>query len=214
VTGLSLQTEELIGIWFELLKEALSSMTRVAILYHTRPGTSPKKDFEAAARSLGLEPLLLSVQTAADFQAAFQVASQRRAQALVLGASPLFGEHVGELAALALAHRLPTIAFESCFAAAGGLMNYGPRITDNYYRAATYIDRILNGTRPEELPIERPLRFYLAINLKTARALGLTIPSSLLLRADQVLQGTLEALPSPILRCMSGPRWVEGKSSE
>jgi putative ABC transport system substrate-binding protein len=102
VTGLSLQTEELTGKWFELLKEALPSMTRVAILHHSRTGTTPMKDFEAAARSLGLAPLPLSVQAAPDFKAAFQAANRGRAQGLVLGSSPLFGEHVGELAALAL----------------------------------------------------------------------------------------------------------------
>ena len=93
-----------------------------------------------------------------------------------------------ELAALALAIRLPTIVFENDFAGARGLMNYGPRIADNYHRAATYVHRILNGAHPGELPIERPLRFYLIINLKTAKALGLTIPQSLLIRADQVIR--------------------------
>jgi len=188
VTGLSLQTEGLPGIWFEVLKEVLPSVRRVALLHHTRPGTTPLEDFEATARSLGIELLPFSVQTAVDFQAAFQVASQRQVHALVLGGSPLFSEHVSELAALALAHRLPTISYESTFAAAGGLMNYGPRRTDNFHRAATFIDRILKGTRPDELPIERPMRFFLAINLKTAQALGLTIPQTLLSRADEVIQ--------------------------
>jgi putative ABC transport system substrate-binding protein len=188
VTGLSLQGEELTGKWFQLLKEALPALSRVAIFHHARPAGIPAEKYEATARALGLEPRALTIHGASDLKQAFDAARRWRAQALVISTSPLFGQHAHELAALALKNRLPTMAFGTEFPEAGGLMSYGPRITDNFHRAATYIDRILKGGRAGEMPIERPTRFYLGINLKTAKALGLTIPQSLLLRADQVIE--------------------------
>ena len=111
-----------------------------------------------------------------------------RARALILAQDPLFNIERHRLAALALKSRIPTMAGETLFAEAGGLMNYGASIPDNFRRAAAYVDKILKGAKPGDLPIEQPMRVELVVNVKTAKALGLTIPPSLLLRADRVIQ--------------------------
>jgi putative tryptophan/tyrosine transport system substrate-binding protein len=118
----------------------------------------------------------------------FQAMTQEHAQALIMVQSPLVATPRARLAALALVHHLPTMAGETGYAGAGGLMNYGPSIPESWRRAAYYVDRLLKGTTPATLPVEQPTRFELAINLQTAKALGLTIPPHLLVLADQVIQ--------------------------
>ena len=145
-------------------------------------------DHEAAARGLGVQLLPLEVRGPAEFAGAFQAATQGHAQALIMVQSPLFSTYRARLAELALASRLPTMAGEVGYAKAGGLMNYGPHLPESWHRAATYVHKILKGAKPADLPVEQPTKFELILNLKTAQALGMTMPPSLLLLADEVIQ--------------------------
>jgi len=190
LTGLTLMTPELTGKRLELLKEAVPGLSRVALLLdsgHVSRNTH-RDDHETAARLLGLQLQPLEVRGPADFAGAFQAATQGRVQALIMVQSPLVAVHRARLAALALAHRLPTMVGETGYAEAGGLMDYGPNIPASWRRAAIYVDKILKGAHPADLPVEQPTTFELVINLKTAKALGLAIPSSLLFQADKVIQ--------------------------
>ena len=179
---------EITGKRLELLKEAVPGLSRVALLLDTG---NPRRhvqlhDHEIATRELGVQLLPLEVHGPDEFAGAFQAAIQGDAQALIIQAGTLFGTHRARLAALA--SRLPTMAQGSRYAKAGGLMNYGPNNGENWYRAATYVHKILHGAKPADLPVEQPMKFELIINLKTAKALGVTMPPSLLLLADEVLQ--------------------------
>jgi putative ABC transport system substrate-binding protein len=133
-----------------------------------------------------LQPL--EVRGPEEFAGAFQAAIQGQAQALILQASPLFGTHRARLAELALASRLPTMAADVGYAQVGGLMDYGANQSESWYRAATYVHKLLKGAKPGDLPVEQPMQFELVINLKTAKALGITIPPLFLFRADKVIQ--------------------------
>jgi len=123
-----------------------------------------------------------------EFVGAFQTAIQGHVQALIIQGSPLFGTHQARLVELALASRLPTIGVGGEYAQAGGLMTYGPSLSDIYRRAAIYVDKILKGAKPADLPVERPMKFNLVINLKTAQAMGLTMPPTLIFQADEVIR--------------------------
>ena len=190
ITGLSNMAPEITGKRLELLKEAVPGLSRVALLLDAGDPHRHIRlhDHEAAARVLGVQLLPLEVRGPDEFAGAFQAAIQGDAQALIIQAGTLFGTHRARLAALALASRLPTMAQGSRYAHAGGLMNYGPNTGASWYRAATYVHKILQGAKPADLPVEQPMKFELIINLKTAKALGVTMPSSLLLLADEVLQ--------------------------
>jgi len=189
VTGWTLQTYELPGKRLELLKAALPSLSRVILFRHPAP-PSPTEitEYERAARTLGLQLQTLEVRGPEDFDAAFHAAARSAAQAVVMIQSSLYATYRAKLASVALKTRLPTMSGETGFAQDGGLMNYGPNIPDSWRRAASYVDKILKGAKPGDLPIEQPTKFELVINLKTAKALGLTIPPSLLARADEVIQ--------------------------
>jgi len=143
---------------------------------------------EAAARSLSLQLKRLEVNGAADIDEAFAAAVRERVAVVILLASALFQAERHRLVELAAKHRLPTIYENRAFSEAGGLMSYGPDLRDVFRRAATHVDKILKGAKPADLPVEQPTKFELVINLKTAKALGLAIPPSLLLRADQVIE--------------------------
>jgi putative ABC transport system substrate-binding protein len=143
---------------------------------------------EAASPRLGLRVQSIAVRGPADFAGAFQAAVRGRAEALVVLDDVLITTHRAQVVALAMKHSLPLVANYQEFAEAGALLTYGQSIPDEYRRAAYYVDRILKGARPADLPIEQPTRFLLFINLKTAKALGLTIPPSLLARADHVIE--------------------------
>ena len=143
---------------------------------------------EAAARSLSLQLKRLEVNGAADIDEAFAAAVRERVAVVILLASALFQAERHRLVELAAKHRLPTIYENRAFSEAGGLMSYGPDLRDVFRRAATHVDKILKGARPGDIPVEQPTKFEMIINLKTAKALGLTIPPSLLLRADQVIE--------------------------
>lgn len=189
VTGLVLFSSGVSGKRVEVLKDAIPTLSRVAVLFSPRvqmPALIQETD--AAARSLGLEVLPVEVRRGEDLESAFHLAARERAGGMVVVPDPLFNTHVRRIAELGIRHRLPTIAGQSGFASAGGLIAYGPSITDNWRRAAAYVDRILRGTKPGDLPVERSTRFELIVNRKTARALGLSLPASILARADEVIE--------------------------
>ena len=190
ITGLSALSPELSGKALGLLKEAFPKIIRVAILWN--PTNSAKvldfKETQAAAKALGIALQSLEVRSADDLDRAFEAATRERAEALSVRSDSLVLFHRKRIVEFAGRRRLLAIYELSEFVEAGGLMSYGPQRVDLYRRAATYVDKILRGANPADLPVEQPTKFELVINLKTAKALGLTIPQSLLLRADQVIQ--------------------------
>jgi len=188
MTGVASEFEELATKQLQLLKEAIPNLSRVALL--CRPEIAPivLTAAEAAARKLGLTVRTLKVAEVAEFESAFKTARSERAGAIHVLPSPYFNAQRARLAELAARYRLPAIYEFRNYVEDGGLMSYGPSIDEMFHRMASYVDRILKGAKPGDLPIERPTKFELVINLKTAKALGLTIPQTLLLRADQVIQ--------------------------
>ena len=190
ITGLSVFARELSRKRLEILKEAIPGMTRVAAAFNTlNPGTrSLFKETEAAAAKLGLKALPLDIHFPDGVEAAFAEAVRLRASAVVIISDGATIVHRAQLGSAALQHRLPTIFANKTYLEGGGLMSYGPDIIEVWRRAATYVDRILKGAKPADMPIEQPSKFELVMNLKTAKALGLTIPPSLLLRADQMIE--------------------------
>jgi putative tryptophan/tyrosine transport system substrate-binding protein len=162
----------------------------VAILSNPANPAQPitVRDVKVAARSLGVQLQLLEARGPNEFDGAFAAMAKDRVGALLVVADSMFIVHRTRVADLAAKNRLPAAYGLREHVEAGGLMSYGPSSPDNYRRAATYVDKILKGARPADLPVEQPTKFELVINLKTAKALGLTIPSSLLLRADEVIQ--------------------------
>jgi putative tryptophan/tyrosine transport system substrate-binding protein len=189
ITGLAVQFEELATKQLQLLKETVPNVARVAILDdHARRNTFVQKAAEAAARSLGLTTQVVTILGERDLEGAFRTAKVGRANAMYVLPSPTFARQRARLAELAVKHRLPGSYEDRQYVDAGGLMSYGPNFPDLFRRSASYVDRILKGAKPADLPVEQPTKFELVINLKTAKALGLTIPPSLLGRADQVIQ--------------------------
>jgi putative tryptophan/tyrosine transport system substrate-binding protein len=190
LTGVSSSSAETAPKQVQLLKEILPGTTRVAILWNgdNPASTLGVEGLEQAAAQVGLQALRLPVRTQSDLLGAFQAAAGGRAEALVVFEDIWLTKHRVETLNLAAKHRLPVISLYKDFVEAGGLAAYGASLPAVYRRAAYYVDRILNGAKPRDLPIEQPTKFDLLINLKTAKALGLTIPPSLLLRADQVIE--------------------------
>ena len=193
VTGLSVLAPELVGKCLELLTQAVPRVNRVAILWQPGAvGDRTEKDTlkaaDVAARALGMKPQFVEARGPENFDRAFSNMTRARADALaVLTSSMLFGERRC-LVDLAAKNRLPAVYPWREAVDAGGLMAYGPDLADLYRRVATYVDKILKGAKPADLPVEQPTKFELVINMKTAKALGLTIPQSLLGRADQVIE--------------------------
>jgi putative ABC transport system substrate-binding protein len=191
VTGTTFTpTPEIFGKQLELLKEAIPHASRVAVLSNPRDASSQRsllnKEVAGAAQSLRVRLQYLDARGPEEFDAAFAAMARERADGLlVLGG---FLVHRARLAGLAIKHRLPTMYGFGEYVAAGGLMAYGVNMSAFVGRAAVFVDKILKGAKPADLPVEQPTKFELAINLKTAKALGLTIPQSLLLRADQVIE--------------------------
>jgi putative ABC transport system substrate-binding protein len=171
-------------------KEAAPAIQRVAILWDSATGPWQLTAAQAAAKKMNLDVKVLEVKAPGDFDAALAEAVKSGARAFVELSSPLVNLSALEtrVSAFAIKHRLPTISMFRSFAEAGGLMSYGPVISEYYRRLAIYVDKVLKGAKPADLPIEQPEKFELVINLKTAAALGLTLPQSLLGRADQVIQ--------------------------
>ena len=190
ITGISDMGSQLGGARLEQLKQIVPGLSRVAVLWNPpNPVYGPVlKELEIAAPPLGLELLRLEVRAPEDFESAFEAAIRQHAGALFVPNDPLFLNRPRMVADLALKHRLPaTYAFRE-YAAVGGLLSYGPNISDSYRRAATYVDKILKGANPADLPVEQPTRFEFVINRSTAQALGLAIPPSVLQQATEVIQ--------------------------
>ena len=188
MTGLASQFDELITKQLQLLKEAVPNLSRVALLRHSGASQTILKEAQSAARSLGLIARTFSVTNVAELDGAFKAARSERVGAVHVLPSPYLGAHRAHVIALAARYRLPAFYELRIYVEDGGLMSYGPSINDLYGRSASYVDRILKGAYPGDLAIERPARFELVINRKTAAALGLAIPQSLLQRADAVIQ--------------------------
>jgi putative tryptophan/tyrosine transport system substrate-binding protein len=193
VTGLSGLSPELVGKCLELLKQALPGVRRVAVLWHPggpseRSEKGMLKEAEGAARALGMQLQIVEARGAAEFDRAFYDMTIARADALTVLPSNIFNNERRRLADLATRNRLPTVYQFREYVDAGGLMAYGANLADLNRRAATYVDKILKGAKPADMPVEQPTKFELVINLKTAKALGITIPQSVLLRADEVIE--------------------------
>jgi putative ABC transport system substrate-binding protein len=190
ITGLTSISPELAGKRLELLKEVVPKLSKVAVLWNPqgRISTLSWNEIQRPARELSVELHSLEVQSPHDLDKAVVHAARVRAGALVVMPDPVFVTNLKRIADLAAKSRLPSIYNLSEFVAAGGLASYGPDQSDLFRRAAVFVDRILKGAKPADLPIEQPTKFELVINLKTAKALGLTIPPSVLARADEVIQ--------------------------
>jgi putative ABC transport system substrate-binding protein len=190
ITGLSFMVDELSGKQLALLKDTLPNVSRVAVLwYEPNPGADIAVGaIKAASRELGLELLLLPVNSPADLIEAFQAATRGRVQALVVIEDVVATQHRVEILNLAATHTLAVVSQYKAFAEAGALLAYGPSLSAMYRRTAYYVDRILKGANAADLSVEQPTKSDLVINLKTAKALGVTIPPTLLTRADEVIE--------------------------
>ena len=190
VTGLSLMYTELNAKRLQLIKEAIPRLTRVAVLWNpdTPFHTKTVEELKAVAPSLAIELSFVGARTPEEIDPAFSAVSRAHAQALYVIGDPFFFAHRMTISNLALKARLPGIYGSRQFVDAGGLMSYGTDSGDSFRRSAKYVDKILKGAKPSDLPVEQPTKFEFVVNLKTARALGITIPQSILLRADEVIE--------------------------
>jgi putative tryptophan/tyrosine transport system substrate-binding protein len=190
VTGLTILAPELSGKRLELLKEAVPNITRVAFLWNSaNPAQAPQwREAQNAAQALGLRLQSLEVRSSYDFDSAFEIALRERAQALIAAPEPLINTHLKRILEFVAKNRLPAMYGGPEVVDAGGLMSYAPDYTAQYRRAATYVDKILKGAKPADLPVEQPTKFELIINLKAAKQIGLTIPPNVLARADRVIR--------------------------
>jgi putative ABC transport system substrate-binding protein len=190
VTGLTSVTGELGGKLLELLKETVPKLTRVAILRNEGAANDLfVKETEVPARALGIQLIPVVVQGSDDFEGAFRATTKERANGLVIRLDPtLYSAHYKRVAELTMKNRLPSISNQPALTEAGGLMSYSSDFNVQYRRAAVYVDKILKGAKPADLPVEAPTKFELVINLKTAKQIGLTIPQSMLFQADKVIR--------------------------
>ena len=189
ITGLSGIGPELGGKRLELLKEVIPKLSRVAFFGNsTAPAQAQLREIELAAGELGVKVQYLDVPSPKEIEPALLAASKGRAQAVLITRNPVTAIHYARLAELAVKNRLPTMYADREFVEAGGLMSYGPDYIFLYRRVAVYVDKILKGTKPADLPVEQPMKFEFVINLKAAKQIGLTIPPNVLARADKVLK--------------------------
>jgi putative tryptophan/tyrosine transport system substrate-binding protein len=189
-TGLTQVTGEVYGKRVEIFKQAVPGLTRLAVVYNptNRPSVDDWKETETAARSMGVEVLPVEARDAGEIESAFPKMIKGRVHGVIVTADAQYVSERARMSMLALRAGLPTMFWTREFAEVGGLMTYGTNAPHLYRRAAAYVDKILKGARPSDLPVEQPTIFELVINLKTGKALGLTIPQSVLLRADDVIQ--------------------------
>jgi putative ABC transport system substrate-binding protein len=190
LTGLTTLNQEVAGKRVELLKEVIPRISRVAVLSNSTNSGSlfALKETETAAKSLGIRMQILDVRSADGLEAAFRTAVREQASALIVIPDNLFNNRPERIAELATKNRLPTMSGNSESVDAGGLMYYGAYLPDLFRRAATYVDKILKGSKPADLPVEQPTKFEFVVNLKTAKQIGLTIPPNVLARADRVIK--------------------------
>ena len=188
LTGLFLDVPGLAAKWLELLKEAAPAVRRIGLLWDSSTGSAQMNAAKAAAPRFAFDMQVIEVQSANDLDAALSAGVRAGVRAIVMLSSPLVSTSAAQLAEFTVKNRLPAISPFRRFADAGGLISYGPDFDDFRARSASYVDKVLKGAKPGDLPIQQPTKFELVINLKTAKTLGLTIPQSLLLRADEVIQ--------------------------
>jgi putative tryptophan/tyrosine transport system substrate-binding protein len=190
VTGVTTLSLELVGKQMQMLKAIVPGLGRMALLWDPVNAAAVRalKGIETDARSLGLELQLIEARAASELDRAFSALAKKRPGALTVTSSLMFDGQQRRIADLAAQHRLPAIYSKTPFAEAGGLISYGANFHDLFKRASVYVDKILKGAKPVDLPVEQPIKFELVINLKSAKTLALTIPQSLLLRADRVIQ--------------------------
>jgi ABC-type uncharacterized transport system substrate-binding protein len=190
ITGLSQMGSEMAGKRLELLREAFPKISRVAVLWPSASQATLArfKETQRTAKAMGLQVQSLEVKKSGEFEGAFSAATMGRADALIVLQSALINTHRARIVELAGKNRLPTMFDEATHVEAGGLMSYGPSFFDLQRRAATYVDKILKGAKPADLPVEQPTKFELVINLKTAKQIGVTIPPNVLARADRVIR--------------------------
>jgi len=188
MTGLALLNPEISAKWIELVRETFPKASRIAMLFDPGSTRTQPVAAESAARSLGLQTVTLDAGSADDIERAFQTAARERVGAIVPLSSAFFNSQRERIVSLAARHRMPAVYENREFVEVGGLISYGPDYRDVFKRLAAHADKVLKGTKPTDLPVEQPTKFELVINLKTAKALGLTIPQTLLQRADEVIQ--------------------------
>jgi putative ABC transport system substrate-binding protein len=187
LTGFFLDAPEFAGKWLELLKAISPGLSRVAVLWDPSPGVTHLKAVQGAARSSGVQLQVLEVHEPADLDEAF-AAVHGRTQALIVLPSPMTYGESARLAELAMKHRLPATSMAPQFAESGGVLSYGPSFAEAAARCAILVAKVLGGAKPGDLPVERPTKLPMMVNIKTAKALGLTIPESILVRADKVIR--------------------------
>ena len=188
ITGVFMAFPDFAGKWLELLKDTIPQLSRVAVLWDPSTGLLQKEAIEGAAKATEIALETMEVRTPSDLDGAFNSAKRGGSEALVMLSSPVISANVRKEAELAILHNLPAITLFPDFARAGGLMAYGPNLLGAIREAGGMIAKVLRGTKPADLPIERPTKFELVINLKTAKALGLTLPNTLLALADEVIE--------------------------
>ena len=191
ITGTSVMNDEVVGKQLELLKEILPKISRVAAMWNPANPVFQKlqlRAVEATARTLNVSLQKVEARNQDEIERAFKAIAKERTRALHVLPDPVFTTHRGRIADLAVKYRLPTVSGTIESAEAGMFMSYGPNFPESYRRAATYVDKILKGAKPADIPVERPTKFELVVNLKTAKQIGLTIPQSVLYRADKVIQ--------------------------
>jgi len=191
ITGHSSMASDIGFKQLELLRAAIPNCSRIVVVLNPTNAlgsAAMRKTMENAGREFGMQITFFDARTGEEIERAFDAAKERRADAVFVGPDAFFIQAREPIAELGLRHRLPTLFLQREHAAAGGTMSYGPNVHEQYRRTAFYVDRILRGAKPGELPIEQPTKFELIINLKTAKALGLAIPPSLLVRADELIQ--------------------------
>ncbi len=190
ITGLTNFTDVLAGKRLELLKETVPKLTRVAVLWYPQdPGSTPQwKESQVTAGELGLQLYSMEVTSSDKYESAFRDAIKARSAAVAVTPGPLSISHQKRIADLAIKNRLPIMTPRADLAESGGLISYGPDRDEHYRRAASMVDKILKGSKPADLPVERPMKFEFVVNLKTAKQIGLTIPPNVLVRADRVIK--------------------------
>jgi putative ABC transport system substrate-binding protein len=174
--------------WLELLKEAIPALSSAIVLWDPATGPVQLDAVETAGQLLKVKLEVVEIRAIADLERVFETAGERRPDAILILSSPIFGTNPKLIAELTLAHYIPTVTLFSEIARAGGLMAYGPNLLGTFHQTGTMVGKILQGSRPADLPVERPTKFEMVINLKTAKALGLSLPTSVLLRADEVIE--------------------------
>ena len=191
VTGFTPIVGSLGGKWVELLKQIAPSVGRISMVFNPPTATfveSYLDPFKAAAASLGMEAIIAPVEAMRELESRVAIHAREPNSGLVVIPDAFTGLHRTDIISLTLRHRIPAVDWSRSFAEGGGLISYGPYLVDEYQRAATYADRILKGEKPSQLPVQAPLKFQLVINLKTAKALGLTVPQTLLVAADELIE--------------------------